>query len=99
MSILWIIAAASISAAPAAAAPPPETAKFAPGPNVDLAIRHCQTCHSADYVTTQPPHVPANFWQAEVTKMIGVFGARIPDDDARKIVDYLNSAYRAPAPR
>jgi hypothetical protein len=102
MSALWIVAAVSISAASAAGAAyvaPPETAKFASGPNVDLAARHCQTCHSADYITTQPPQVADNFWQAEVTKMIGVFGARIPEDDARKIVDYLNSAYRAHAPR
>lgn len=102
MSALWIITAVSIAATPAAgaaSAAPPETAKFAPGPGVELASRHCQSCHSVDYITTQPPQVGANFWQAEVKKMIDVFGARIPDDDARKIIDYLNGAYRAPPRR
>ena len=33
---------------------PPETAAFKPGPNLDLVMRNCTACHSADYVMTQP---------------------------------------------
>ena len=34
-----------------------------------------------------------DFWQAEVTKMIKVYGAPIDDSDASKIVDYLAATY------
>jgi hypothetical protein len=33
------------------------------------------------------------FWQAEVTKMIKVYGAQINDADVGKIVEYLASTY------
>ena len=36
------------------------------------------------------------FWQASVTKMKTVYGAPVPDEDAAKIVAYLNAAYRKP---
>jgi hypothetical protein len=35
------------------------------------------------------PQFTKDFWQAEVTKMIKVYGAPIDDSDASKIVDYL----------
>jgi mono/diheme cytochrome c family protein len=94
------LAAGLLGAVAAVAAPyerPPETAALKPGPGVELANQHCRACHSVDYITTQPPGVAAGFWQAEVTKMVNVFGARIPAADAGKIVDYLNATYRAPA--
>ena len=34
-----------------------------------------------------------DFWQAEVTKMIKVYGAPIDDADVGKIVDYLTATY------
>lgn len=74
---------------------PTETAEFKPGPGVDLAQANCAACHSADYVNTQPRGTGfgREFWQAEVTKMIKVFGAPISEEDATKIVDYLASTY------
>ncbi len=49
----------------------------------------------ADYINTQPrgPKFKKDFWQAEVTKMIKVYGAPIDDADAAKIVDYLAATY------
>jgi hypothetical protein len=85
---------ASVSAKPAPYEAPPETAKLATGPNSDLATGVCGACHSLDYITTQPHTVSAGFWQAEVTKMNKAYGAPINDDDAKKIVDYLNATYR-----
>jgi sulfite dehydrogenase (cytochrome) subunit B len=70
---------------------PDETAAFGPGPNQDAALGNCTACHSADYINTQP-HGAAfkkDFWQAEVTKMIKVYGAPIDEADVGKIVDYL----------
>lgn len=74
---------------------PEETAAFKPGPNLEAVQNNCTACHSADYIKTQPqgPTFKKNFWQAEVTKMIKVYGAPIDDGDIGKIVDYLSTAY------
>ena len=52
-------------------------------------------CHSVDYITTQPrgARFGKEFWQAEVTKMIKVYGAPIDERDVSKIVDYLAATY------
>ena len=43
--------------------------------------------------------MPAGFWDAEVKKMVGTYGAPIPADQVPLIVEYLNQAYPpAPAP-
>src|ERR1700744_2745922 len=70
---------------------PKETAAFGPGPNQDAALGNCTACHSADYIKTQPQGAAfkKDFWQAEVTKMIKVYGAPIDESDVGKIVDYL----------
>jgi sulfite dehydrogenase (cytochrome) subunit B len=70
---------------------PEETAAFGPGPNQDAVLGNCAACHSADYIKTQPQGAAfkKDFWQAEVTKMIKVYGAPIDEADVSKIVDYL----------
>ncbi len=74
---------------------PDETAAFGPGPNLDTVQANCAACHSADYIKTQPqgPTFKKDFWQAEVTKMIKVYGAPIDDADVGKIVDYLTATH------
>jgi sulfite dehydrogenase (cytochrome) subunit B len=74
---------------------PEDTATFKPGPNQDVAVNNCTACHSVEYIQTQPrgPKFKKDFWQAEVTKMIKVYGAPIDDADAAKIADYLASTY------
>lgn len=74
---------------------PGETAAFRPGPNLDVVQNNCTACHSAEYISTQPrgPKYKKDFWQAEVTKMIKVYGAPIDDADVGKIVDYLAATY------
>ena len=74
---------------------PEETAAFRPGPNLDAVRNNCTGCHSADYISTQPrgPKYKKDFWQAEVTKMIKVYGAPIDAADVGKIVDYLAATY------
>lgn len=83
------------NAAPVSYTLPDETAVFKPGPNLEVVQNNCTTCHSADYINTQPrgPKFKKDFWQAEVTKMIKVYGAPIDDADAGKIVDYLAATY------
>ncbi|MGO4712981.1 SorB family sulfite dehydrogenase c-type cytochrome subunit [Bradyrhizobium sp. 2TAF24] len=74
---------------------PEETATLKPGPNVEVVQNNCTACHSVDYIKTQPRGLKfkKDFWQAEVTKMIKVFGAPIDDADVGKIVDYLSQTY------
>lgn len=86
---------ASVQAAPVSYTLPEETAAFKPGPNLDVVKANCAACHSADYVQTQPrgERFKKDFWQAEVTKMIKVYGAPIDDADVPKIVEYLAATY------
>ncbi len=74
---------------------PEETAAFKPGPNLEVVQGNCAACHSADYIATQPqgPKFKKDFWHAEVTKMIKVYGAPIDEADVSKIVDYLAATY------
>jgi mono/diheme cytochrome c family protein len=90
-----LAAATIVSAKPVTYQLPDETAAFKPGPNLDVVQGNCGACHSADYILTQPqgPKFKRDFWQAEVTKMITVFGAPIEPADVPKIVDYLTATY------
>jgi hypothetical protein len=67
--------------------PPPDVA-FPGGDEANSVRRHCLVCHSSDYVFTQPK-LTRKQWTAEVTKMVKVYGAVVPDADAGAIVDYL----------
>jgi mono/diheme cytochrome c family protein len=95
----WFTAAFVAASGWAHAAPvdykaPDEVATFKPGPNLEVVQGNCGACHSSDYIATQPPMKDKRvFWQAEVTKMIKVYGAPIEDADVGKIVDYLTSTY------
>jgi hypothetical protein len=92
------IVAGALCAHRAGAAPPHDgsTSITLPAPNETFpggaeagpARRNCLTCHSSDYVYTQPKLSKAQ-WTAEVTKMIKVYGAPVPQSDIGPIVDYL----------
>jgi sulfite dehydrogenase (cytochrome) subunit B len=83
------------TAAPISYALPDETAAFKPGPNLEVVQNNCTACHSADYINTQPrgPKFKKDFWAAEVTKMIKVYGAPIAEADVPKIVEYLAATH------
>jgi mono/diheme cytochrome c family protein len=82
------------SAAPVDYKLPQETATLKPGPNLAVAQSNCTACHSVDYIKTQPiMKSKKDFWQAEVIKMIKVYGAPIADADVPKLVEYLSTAY------
>jgi sulfite dehydrogenase (cytochrome) subunit B len=98
--LLALTVVAGLGVVAAAAAPvnytlPEETAAFKPGPNLDVVQNNCTACHSADYIRTQPRGEKSkkDFWAAEVTKMIKVYGAPIEDSDVGKIVEYLAATY------
>ena len=74
---------------------PEETVTMKPGRNLETFENNCTACHSSDYIKTQPQGAAfkTNFWQAEVTKMIKVYGAPIDEADVSKIVEYLSENY------
>lgn len=73
---------------------PMETAKLKPGPNAPLAIANCTLCHSADYLSTQPP-LTRQAWRATVEKMRLKYGAPIATNNVDALADYLSAAYAA----
>ena len=72
---------------------PEENATFRPSPGVEAAQNNCLSCHSADYVSTQPPRLGAKFWETEVSKMIKAYHAPISETDVKAIVEYLSRTY------
>jgi hypothetical protein len=93
-SLVFVAGIGAVIAAPVNYQLPDEVAAFKPGPNLEVVQGNCTACHSADYVATQPPMKDKKgFWQAEVTKMIKVYGAPIDHADVGKIVDYLAAIY------
>ena len=95
LALAAVLGLAAAKAAPVSYALPEETAAFKPGPNLETVQNNCTGCHSADYIATQPRNVKSkhDFWLAEVTKMIKVYGAPIDQADVAKIVDYLSATY------
>jgi hypothetical protein len=97
--VLLLTATASVPAAePAKPGPgqaefewPPETAMFKPGKGAELAQGLCLNCHSADYVSMQPP-MPRKFWEGVVKKMKEKYAAPMPDDTTA-LADYLTHEY------
>ena len=75
---------------------PPDNAvsQLKPGPGSNTAGLYCGMCHSVDYILRQPPMNAAQ-WDAEVHKMITVFGAPIRETDAKTIAEYIFATYGA----
>lgn len=71
---------------------PLNASELSPGKGKDVVQIYCRFCHSANYITMQPP-LPTATWKADVLKMINVYGAPIPEDIASQIVAYLQSNY------
>jgi len=69
----------------------PVQLKQAPG--LDKVEGNCAACHSLDYVQINSPFPNAKMWDAEVNKMIKVFGAPIDEPDANAIKEYLIKNY------
>jgi len=57
-------------------------------PGRDEFMRACATCHSARYVTMQPPFSRRQ-WDETVRKMVTAYGAPADEFQVGKIIDYL----------
>lgn len=89
--------AATANPRPVSITLPTETARLADStlPGAALATSLCFTCHSAEYVTTQPPASSRTYWRNTVVRMQKVFGATIPDTAIDPIAEYLVKTYGA----
>lgn len=67
---------------------PKENPTFPPGKGSELFASYCLTCHSTEYISTQP-QLPRKFWEATVVKMKDKFGAPLPDTSIQELTDYL----------
>lgn len=72
----------------------PVALKDAPGR--ETVANTCNVCHSLDYIRINSPFMTPQVWQAEVNKMINVFGAPATPEDAKVIIDYLVKNYGKP---
>jgi hypothetical protein len=85
-----------LKAAPLQIELPVETPSFRQGEGVQLAMAQCLQCHSAEYITTQPP-LGRPAWKASIEKMRGKYGATVPPETEAALLDYLAGAYGPPS--
>lgn len=62
-------------------------------PGRELTVARCVSCHSVDYIQMNAVVMDRAGWERSIHKMIERFGAPISAEDARKILDYLDSNY------
>jgi sulfite dehydrogenase (cytochrome) subunit B len=72
---------------------PEDTATLRSAPDMEAAQNNCASCHSVDYISTQPPGRGREFWEGEVHKMIHSYHAPISETDSKAIIDYLSRVY------
>ena len=87
--------AGSSPGGPVAIQLPPETAQLKPSELAGfvVAARKCALCHSADYVSFQPPGMTKAQWTAEMVKMQHTYGAPIDAVEVRLLGIYLAATY------
>jgi hypothetical protein len=74
---------------------PKETAVLRPSPlfGYQIAKEKCGICHSADYISLQPPGMTLAQWTAETVKMQHAYGAPIDETEIKLLGIYLTSTY------
>lgn len=79
---------------------PLETARLKPSKlaGYQIAMQKCGICHSADYISQQPPAMTAAQWTAEVRKMEHAYAAPLSDSDVAQIGEYLAVTYGGAKP-
>ena len=58
-----------------------------------MSTGNCGGCHSLDYIPMNSPFLAPAAWDAEVNKMVKMFGAPISESDVAAIADYLKQNY------
>jgi cytochrome c551/c552 len=70
---------------------PPDVSKLRPSslPGYAMALQKCGICHSADYISYQPPGLSQAQWTAEMNKMQHAYGAPLDPGEVALIGAYL----------
>ena len=89
---LFLTTTLAVFAAPVKIELPPETGAFKFAPGAELANGQCLSCHSIEYVSTQPV-LPRAFWASSVKKMQEKYGAPVPPEQVDALVNYLTQNY------
>ncbi|KRA84399.1 hypothetical protein [Altererythrobacter sp. Root672] len=58
-------------------------------PDAEVVVNNCSSCHSLDYIVTQPRGKGAQFWKDSVTKMVNVYKAPLTPEDADAVAAVL----------
>jgi len=90
---MWRILTIAVVVFLACSAQAQENVALKPGFGRDVVELHCITCHSLDYITMNSPFLDRKGWEAEVNKMVKMFGAQIEPTDTKLILDYLVTNY------
>lgn len=61
--------------------------------DAEVVVNNCASCHSLDYIVTQPRGKGAKFWRDEVTKMLTVYKALVAPEDADEIARVLAAKF------
>jgi len=88
-----IILALLSSAVPVVAAADENLIRLKQAPGVEQVQANCSACHSLDYVQMNSTFLSASAWDAEIAKMMNVFGAPINATDLNTIGNYLKANY------
>lgn len=96
LGLVWALYGGTPSEKSITLPPDNPVSELKPGPGVEKARANCIPCHSTDYIVRQPGR-DAKQWEAEVKKMVTVFGAPINEGDAKVIVEYLAAVYGPPS--
>jgi sulfite dehydrogenase (cytochrome) subunit B len=59
------------------------------GPEGELIVNNCMSCHSLDYISTQPRGKGPQFWRDAVNKMMNVYGAPVDPADVNALTEAL----------
>ena len=70
-----------------------ESVQLKDAPGRDLTTGRCIICHSLEYIPSNAPAMKRAAWQKSILKMKDRFGAPITDEEAKQILDYLDSSY------
>jgi hypothetical protein len=90
---MFIFTGAFFLAASMSASADESQVKLAHDADMPLVMSRCAACHSVDYIQMNAPFMKRAGWEAEVKKMVKVYGAPVADEDAAKIIDYLTRHY------
>jgi mono/diheme cytochrome c family protein len=62
-------------------------------PGYTIALQKCGICHSADYISFQPPGMSLAQWTAEMSKMQHSYGAPLDEEEIGRLGAYLAVTY------